>query len=311
MKPTTPTLDAARRLASGGNRVLACHGIVDGACTCHSPDCSSPGKHPLLRRGLHEATTDPETIERWWRRWPHANVAIRTGLISDLVVLDIDGPAGIDSLRQLKQNHRRLPPTTTVRTGSGGLHFYFLHPGMDIPNRASSVLGPGIDVRGDGGYVIAPPSRHMSGGQYAWESPGAHRRLPPTWLTTLLTNRPEPQRCSVDLAAIRSDRGVNAWALTALEREVACITHAPKGRRNHTLNRSAFVLGQIVGGGHLDRDRVSDFLHDAGVAAGLGEREIHRTIESGLSAGERLPRHPPERPRPHAVGEVRGGGIEL
>lgn len=310
MSPDLMT-DHALYFASRGTRVLPCHGIIDGACTCGNSGCSSPGKHPLLRRGLHEATTDPETIEAWWRRWPHANLALRTGVVSDLVVLDIDVPDGVDSLRKLTLGHHPLPETSMVRTGSGGLHLYFLHPGGQVPNRASSVLGPGIDVRGDGGYVIAPPSRHVNGSLYLWHKPGIARRTLPTWLSSLLVSPPELQRATVDHTNVRADRGVSAWAGTALEREIARITAAPEGRRNETLNRSAFVLGQIVGGGHLDRDQVSDLLNAAGRSAGLGEHEVQRTVESGLSAGARLPRHPPERPRSQAWAEVRGRGIEL
>ncbi|MEX2627134.1 MAG: bifunctional DNA primase/polymerase, partial [Ilumatobacteraceae bacterium] len=73
---------AAFALANEGRQVLACHGIASGGCTCGRPGCSSPGKHPLLRQGLHDATRDPSTIERWWTRWPDANVGIRTGAVS-------------------------------------------------------------------------------------------------------------------------------------------------------------------------------------------------------------------------------------
>lgn len=292
---SSDTHRAASALAKEGHQVLACHGIASGGCTCRRPGCSSPGKHPLLRQGLHDATTDPSTIERWWTRWPNANLGIRTGAASELIVLDVDLPDGLDSLDRLNRIGRGLPPTATVRTGSGGLHLYFRHPGITIPNRASSVLGPGIDVRGDGGYVIAPPSTHVSGQTYEWDSRIREPHLPPTWLTAILAADVERRTQPPALDKIRADRGVSAWARSALEGELRRITAARDGRRNHTLNRSAFVLGQIVGGGHLDREHVESLLLSAGQSAGLGDRETRRTVESGLSAGERSPRHPPDR----------------
>lgn len=109
-------------------------------------------------RGLHDATTDPTMIREWWRRWPRANIGIRTGAVSGIIVLDIDARhGGFDTLACLEILHDRLPVTLTVRTPSGGEHRYFAHPGDVLPNSAGK-LGPGLDVRGDGGYVVAPPS---------------------------------------------------------------------------------------------------------------------------------------------------------
>ena len=289
-------LDAAQQYAANGWSVFPCHGIdARLRCCCGRMDCASPGKHPTLRHGLQEATHDPRQIESWWRRWPHANVAIRTGADSGLVVIDIDPPRGLESLIELERRYGRMDRTAMARTGSGGAHLYFRHPGnMHLGNRASSVLGPGIDVRGDGGYVIAPPSRHVSGRTYHWRLEGDPAPAP-TWLIELLTVEPaRPER--VDVGRIRTDRGVSAWASTALAGEIDRVQRADEGQRNQTLNRAAFVLGQIVAADHLDHDDVSDLLCRAGVASGLGEREVRTTVASGLTAGARRPRHPPERP---------------
>lgn len=291
-----PLLQAASQYASRGWSVLPCHGI-DGRqrCACCRPNCASPGKHPILQHGLTDASADQRVIEAWWKRWPNANVAIRTGAASGLVVVDIDPPQGLESLDALERLHPPIGRELVVETGRGGVHLYMAHPGdgVRIANRASSVLGPGIDVRGDGGYVIAPPSRHVSGRAYQWQTIG-NPSVPPSWLVEMLTAdklRPE----HLDIGSIRNDPGVSVWARAALAGEVDRVQRAPEGQRNQTLNRSAFVLGQIVAGGHLDHDRVTELLHQAGVAAGLGEREVGMTVASGMSAGARKPRHPPDR----------------
>jgi hypothetical protein len=162
-------LEAALAYAKRGWPVFPCHSIVNGKCTCGKPDCSSPGKHPRTKNGFKDATTDEATIREWWRKWPNANIGIATGSESGLFVLDIDPEhGGEQSLQQLKDKYGPLPETARVRTGSGGWHYYFRYPaGLRLPN-SSSKLGPGIDTRGDGGYVIAPPSLHVSGRRYEW-----------------------------------------------------------------------------------------------------------------------------------------------
>ena len=127
-------------------------------------------------------------IGDWFWRWPHANIAVITGAVSHLVVLDIDPDhGGAESLADLEQLHGCLPPTIEATTGSGGRHFYFAHPGGIVHNRVG--LLPGIDLRGDGGYVVAPPSVHRNDIPYAWApgyAPGDVKlaALPP-WLLKL------------------------------------------------------------------------------------------------------------------------------
>lgn len=291
-------LRAALAYASRGWAVIPAHGVSPrGRCTCGSPSCASPAKHPLTRHGLQDATTDPSMIRRWWGQWPRANVAVRTGVESGLVVLDIDLPDGFASLRRLEGRHAPLGRSLVARTGSGGVHLFLAHPGdnVAISNRASSVLGPGLDVRGDGGYVIAPPSRHVLGGTYRWRMDGPPQAMPDWLVETLAPRRPaEPQRLS-PRTLVRGGPRACAWAAVALDRETEAVRRSPEGLRNHTLNRAAFVLGQIVGGGHLERDHVASLLGQAGEDAGLASREIGRTITSGLTAGMRSPRHPPAR----------------
>jgi hypothetical protein len=288
---------AALAYARRGWAVIPCHAVTPaGGCTCGAPACGSPAKHPRTARGLHDASTRTAVIKRWWQRWPTANVGIRTGAVSGLVVLDVDPPhGGNQSLRALVAANEALPATVTVRTGSGGLHLYFAHPGGSVHN-SSSALGAGIDVRGDGGYVIAPPSLHVAGQPYQWTASARLARLP-GWLQTLM-QPPDPARIPPG-APPRVDSDASAWARAALEAEITNIATAVEGQRNHTLNRASFALGQIVAGGHLDKGDVISSLEAAGFNAGLGANETRRTIVSGLRAGQQHPRHPTNR-RPQA-----------
>lgn len=286
-------LDAALSYAARGWAVLPCHAPgAGGGCSCRAAACPSPGKHPRVAGGLRSATTDPSTIAAWWARWPGANVAVRTGAVSGLVVIDVDPPHGGDvTLQDLAERHGALPASAAVATGSGGLHLYLAHPGVRVGNNAGTRLGPGIDVRGDGGYVIAPPSRHRSGAAYEWTTSPDVVHAVPEWMLERLRPRVHPPLPPPTWSAVPPGR-VGAWARAALEGEVARVGAAAEGNRNHTLNRAAFSLGQLVGAGALDTSVVEAHLLGAAAGAGLGEQEARRTIASGLTAGARNPRLP-------------------
>jgi hypothetical protein len=129
--------------------------------------CQPGGKKPLTEHGFKEATTNVEQIIAWWRRWPNANIGIPTGAASGLLVLDVDAQhGGLETLARLEDENGRLPNAPTVRTGNGGLHIYFRDPG-GVRN-STGLVGPGIDVRGDGGYVVAAGSIHENGNVYRW-----------------------------------------------------------------------------------------------------------------------------------------------
>lgn len=285
-------VDAALAYAARGWPVFPCHSPLAGGCSCADPGCGSPAKHPRIAGGLNAATTDRITIAAWWDRWPAANVAVRTGAISGLVVVDID-PAhgGNESLDAIIAAHGPLPHGRAVRTGSGGAHLYLAHPGHPVRNDNGTRLGAGIDIRGDGGYVIAPPSRHPTGRTYSWVAGATEIPAMPEWLLHTLR---APERPTVPRETTwPAPAGADAWARAALRDELALVSTAPEGRRNHTLNRAAFSLGQIVAAGALDQHDVETGLLDAASAAGLGEREARRTIDSGLRAGFDTPRGPP------------------
>lgn len=288
---------AALVYARRGWPVLPCHTPSAGpaGCSCGRAGCPSAGKHPRVRGGLHAASTDEGQVRRWWARWPSANVAVRTGAESGLVVLDVDPARGGEaSLAALVADHGAFfAGTRVVATGGGGLHLYFAHPGGRVPNDAGRRLGPGIDVRGDGGYVLAPPSLHLSGARY--RPAGSCRELAPMpgWLAERLLARPErgPEaRPRPDGPAAVA--GAGRWGAAALAGELERLRRAAVGTRNDTLNRAAFRLGQIVAVGALDEAEVTDALLAAARAIGLGEAEAARTVRSGLTAGERAPRRP-------------------
>jgi hypothetical protein len=227
-------------------------------------------------------------VGQWWQRWPQANIGVRTGAAptgAGVVVIDID-PAhgGNDALAQLETDHSRLPKTLTAITGGGGRHLWFAHPTtITVPNSAGR-LGAGLDVRGDGGYVLVSPSRHLSGGRYRWID-GPLLPLPGWLLECCLPPRPV-------IAASRDvPANLDAWARAALYGEVTAVRSSAEGARNHTLNRAAFALGQLVGGGHLAEGDVVEQLTAAASDAGLGTREAATTIRSGLRAGAAVPRH--------------------
>jgi hypothetical protein len=147
--------------------VFPVHSVVNDKCTCNKLFCSSPGKHPRTYNGLKAATTNNIVIENWFTKYPNSNIGIATGEISGIFVLDIDKKYnGYETLEYLMDKYGKLPNTVEVSTGGNGTHFFFKYQ-TGIRNKTNLV--PGIDVRGDGGYIVAPPSRHLSGKRYEWK----------------------------------------------------------------------------------------------------------------------------------------------
>lgn len=131
-------------------------------------------KKPLTPHGCKDAKKEAGPIKAWWKKWPDANIGIATGAISELVVVDLDldeekGKDGIHQLILWERENGELPGTAKVLTGRGGNHLYYHHADPGIKNQVDIIEG--IDVRGDGGYVIAPPSVHQNGTVYEWEEP--------------------------------------------------------------------------------------------------------------------------------------------
>jgi Bifunctional DNA primase/polymerase, N-terminal/Primase C terminal 1 (PriCT-1) len=195
--------------------------------------CQPRDKQPACDKGLHAATTDIERINRWWSAFPDLNIGIATGTISGIFVLDIDGEDGEGSLLKLESEHGALPPTVEVVTGKGR-HCYFRTGKRKIQNSVGQI-GVGLDVRGDGGYVIAPPSIHPSGRPYAWsvDTTGDFAAAP-AWLINMVV----------------ATKGSNGKAGKPLEHWHKVLTEQIRnGERNATL---ASICGKLVHSGVRD-----------------------------------------------------------
>jgi hypothetical protein len=283
--PIRPLLRSALSLAERGWYVFPC---VPG------------GKRPALRGSWQDhATTEPARIRAWWSRAAY-NIGIACGS-SGLVVIDLDVPHDIEELFRVEgrnsvsgadvlgalcdQHGQPYPlPTYAVGTPSGGCHLYYAAPGSPVRNSAGR-LGPHIDVRADGGYVIGEGSRI---GQRAYTAQDERTPVPlPPWIAGLLTDKPSAR------AALPFPRGGAqgaAYAMAALRDETRMVTAARPGTRNDTLNRAAFSLGQLVTAGLLPPLAVVSALASAAERAGLPADEARRTIRSGLAAGACCPR---------------------
>lgn len=187
-------LKEALEYADRGWYVIPHHGITpEGECTCYDPECKVQGKHPRMERESEEGflrgigSNDHAKISEWWQTWPESNVSIVCGSDSNLVAIDIDPRnGGFESWKELMASHGDYSNTLSVKTGGGGLHLIFQHPqGVEkIRNRIG--LRPGIDVKGDGGRITAPPSRHKSGINYEWVD-SSKRPIPlPDWLLHMI-----------------------------------------------------------------------------------------------------------------------------
>jgi Bifunctional DNA primase/polymerase, N-terminal/Primase C terminal 1 (PriCT-1) len=191
--------------------------------------CRPKDKAPLTPHGLHSATIDNAQIMTWWQHWPDANIGIPTGSAT-FVVIDLDPRHGSAvGVELLEAESCYLPETVESITGSGGRHLLYAPPGVPIRNNTGK-LGPGIDVRGDGGYIIAPPSVHANGPRYEWEATSGPDDIPmaqlPAWVVDRLATRPRTAERPVYGAPI------------------------PEGQRNATLARFAGVMrraGMTVG----------------------------------------------------------------
>jgi len=303
LAPTPASLPEVRAMALW----LAAHGTPVFPLTLG-------GKTPATKEGFKDATTDATTIARWWAQRPY-NVGISTGP-ARLVVIDLDTPSdsktlpsdwaaepgvvdGADVLAVLAERAGQRFPVDTriVATPSGGSHLYFTAP-CPLPSTAGR-LGPMIDTRAVGGYVVAPPSR-TAAGPYRTVHPGPIQPLP-GWLADALTPPAPPERGeSTGQAAQAAARAAAAprgpvgepYVFAAFENEVDAVLSARPGTRNDTLNRAAYALGQFVAAGRLNQSQVIDALTIAAAHIGLGPVETERTIASGLASAATQPRHP-------------------
>jgi len=183
---------AALKIAGRGKPVFPC----------------KPEKAPFTARGFKDATTDPARITAWWTRWPEANIGVPTGKASGLLIIDLDiYKPGAMTVAEFEEKFGAVSHTTTVRTGGGGLQFYFAYPDGEEIRNSAGMLGPHVDVRGEGGYILAPPS--VTTGRYSWINKTPPAPVPPK-LLEILRDKPrkpsEPGR-SQSGATIPDDGG--------------------------------------------------------------------------------------------------------
>jgi putative DNA primase/helicase len=329
---------AALRYVRAGWPVFPCR-EGDGETYDTSKGPKTPRcKQPYVSNGVKAATTDEATITEWWRRWPNAQIGVAMGR-NGLFALDFDPRTDEDTgevwtLERLKTNLEAMlgcavPISLVAVTPSGGVHVYLKQPhddAGDIRNRG--VLPDHVDVRGRGGYVIAPPSISMGGenasaGRYRWlegrqgmepaEAPATLleilRTPSKTAVVELLRLRgatdalfdqlwtkwprgaPAPKPIGGERARIVPDanEAVRAYALKALDREIADLRGSVQGSRNNNLNASSYALGQLVGAGALDETLVRTMLESA-AREWPDFAKSQGTIESGLAAGIAKPR---------------------
>jgi hypothetical protein len=279
------------------------------ACSCGDRACGQAGKHPLgqlVPHGLRQATTNRARILAWWSQHPQANVGLATGHRFD--VLDLDGPHGIQALRQFATEHKMTLPTRgpVVRSGreQAGWHYYLAPAGL--PRRPR--LLDWVDYQALGGYVVAPPSRHATGNRYAWARDLTHP-LPalPAALYQRLAERAHPDRATPAASVAVPEGPGHPWARAALANELGRVAAARPpapgraGERNSVLWEGARNLYNLVASGALDEREVEQGLLNAAGRCGLlaeEPRQTRRTLASARQVGLAHPRRPPQRTSP-------------
>jgi hypothetical protein len=254
----------------------------------------------------------------WIGQWPSCNLGIVTGQVSDLVVLDVDGPEGQATLAQFDA----LPKTVTALTGKG-MHFYFRHPGVSIRNQ-QSFRGDleGMDIRGDGGYVVGPGSVHESGAIYRWDRGRSPEEVAvadmPKWLVDLClryqnetspgavgaSEKPQEGRATAtrgngQSTTQKDEKARRAYALAALNGEVTRVANAPDGTKHEQLLKSAIAVSGFVP--TLSEQEIERALFDA-IKGRAGDRHnALQTIRDGIRYGESRPREVPAKQEPPVI----------
>jgi hypothetical protein len=248
-----------------------------------------------------QSTSDRTKVAGWWKRWPDAAIGLDLAK-SGLIVIDADRHGeddGVAAIAELMHQNQFDPnDAPVVGTPNAGTHFVFRQPpGRELGNGRGG-LPAGIDVRGAGGYVIAAGTVMADGRRYEIFGSLADAPVLPGWLVDLISSpvKSAPVPVLVPAGDRPSDERVAAYVGAALEQELDAVRSAPKGQRNHQLNRSAFALGQLVGAGWITGAQVSAMLENAAaeLAHDDGPIAVRKTIASGLRSGARDPRQMPE-----------------
>lgn len=262
--------------------------------------------------GFKKASCDMQQIKAWWGKWPGAMIGIPMGARSGVWAIDPDAPKppsnidGRQNWAELKIKNGGHAHTHTHDTPGGGQHILFVyHPDKPITNREGGLAGLGINVRGEGGYIIAPPSMAANGKRYEYAEPldVFHFAEAPDWLYDLILTKPPISKqaaARVQPPAHSTNRIASHrhYAEAALRGERDDLAAMMIGNRNNKLNIAALKLGTLVAAGELSEGEVTEALYDAAIANGLvadhGQCAAMATINSGLSKGLQSPREIPE-----------------
>jgi putative DNA primase/helicase len=204
-------LNYALHYSKAGYPVLPLHNLVvkNGITQCSCKDgieCTKSAKHPRTRHGSLDATREESQIFDWWQHYPNANIGLLTGKEAGIFILDVDvkdgGEFSLDELQDIYRTdikafgreYEPLPATLTTITGSGGRHLYFKHL-MDFGIKGTaSKIASGLDIRGENNYIIAPPSKHISGNRYKWFGVDIPIEDAPIWLKYEIVKADERQQ---------------------------------------------------------------------------------------------------------------------
>ena len=306
-------LTAALAYAARGWRVFPLHTPRrGGGCSCGRDECASPAKHPRTAQGFKDASASAAVLREWWRQWPTANIGIATGARSGFVVLDVDPRhGGNESLATLQERYGALPATLHANTGGGGVHYLFRYPTTDAPDILRNVTDldglRGLDVKADGGYIVAAPSLHVSGAYYEWADTSSSPDTTtdselsiaplPDWLLELLS-RP---RGGADTPAAHvahdyrpNDGGATGYARVARYYLDKALERASEGTRNDT---GFWLALQLRDAGLAEGEAMAYLAEYAASVPGTGysEREARASLRQAYRTAPRaaaIPRSP-------------------
>lgn len=258
-------------------------------------------KKPLTEHGFLDASRNSDVIKRMFAKPGAVMIGMPTGEITGVIVVDIDVKANRQGMDWLNANSHRMPQTRTIRTSSGGLHIYMAWPGQRVKN-SNDKIAPGVDVRGDGGYVILPPS---AGYVVADDAPLA---LVPDWfLPVLCPPEPVPTPTPSVPRPTSSHAGNTPYGQAALDRECDAIRSAPFGTQESTINAACLKVGALVAGGELIKGHaLAELLAAARSVPSQPGRpawrasELEHKVRRAMDDGLRQPRSAPD-PEPEPV----------
>jgi hypothetical protein len=295
--------DVARSYIAAGIPVFPCHEVeIDEVDQATGEIITRPEKSPYTSNGLKGATRSERIVGIWFNeRHPNALIGLPTGEPLGAWVLDLDKHGDRDGhawLADMETKHGALPETARARTANGGTHVFFKNV-EGIRNRAA--IAPGVDTRGQDGYIVGPGSVMADGRKYTWIDADGQPYEPfgipdfadtPQWLLDLLLPKKEVEQPRRDYTYTQRD--LAPYVNTAMESEISKLASATVGNRGSQLNASAYSLGQLVGAGVLSRDIAEDELYRGAAHNGVlrkdGEKQTLARIKRGLDDGIKAPR---------------------